>query len=152
MLGLSSLKDIRAEKAQELIYKNGTAGVTKASVTLVWDNTDKSRSHIDFTDYDEITVERRIDIQKGSKNYINSKVATMSQIKDFFKAVKLNVDNPHFLIMQGRITKVINQKPLDTLHMIEEAAGTAMYQEKRLKAEGLIKKKDLKLEEINNMI
>lgn len=78
MLGLSSLKDIRAEKAQELIYKNGTAGVTKASVTLVWDNTDKSRSHIDFTDYDEITVERRIDIQKGSKNYINSKVATMS--------------------------------------------------------------------------
>ena len=43
-------------------------------------------------------------------------------------------------------------KPLDTLHMIEEAAGTAMYQEKKLKAEAIIRKKDLKLEEINNMI
>ena len=51
----------------------------------------------------------------------------MSDLKNFFKGVMLNVDNPHFLIMQGRITKVINMKPLDTLHMIEEAAGTAMY-------------------------
>ena len=99
VLGLSTLKDIRAEKAQELIYKNGTAGVTKASVTLVWDNTDKNRSHVDYTDFDEITVERRIDISKGSKNYINSKSVTMQGIKDFFKGVQLNVDNPHFLIM-----------------------------------------------------
>ena len=96
-------------------------------MTIIWDNTDKTRSHIDYTDYDEITVQRTIDIQKGTKNYINSKVALMSDLKNFFKGVMLNVDNPHFLIMQGRITKVINMKPLDTLHMIEEAAGTAMY-------------------------
>jgi structural maintenance of chromosome 2 len=115
--------------------------VTKASVTLVWDNTDKSRSHIDYSDYDEISVIRTIDMNKGCavKNYINSKVSSKEDIKNFFKGVMLNVDNPHFLIMQGRITKVINMKPLDTLHMIEEAAGTAMYQEKKLKAEKTIK-------------
>jgi hypothetical protein len=34
------------------------------------------------------------------------------------------VNNPHFLIMQGRITKVLNMKPPEILAMIEEAAGT----------------------------
>lgn len=28
-----------------------------------------------------------------------------------FCSVQLNVNNPHFLIMQGRITKVLNMKP-----------------------------------------
>lgn len=32
-----------------------------------------------------------------------------------FHSVSLNVNNPHFLIMQGRITKVINMKPQDCL-------------------------------------
>ena len=40
-MGISTLKHIRADKKQELIYKGGTAGVTKASVTLVIDNTFK---------------------------------------------------------------------------------------------------------------
>ena len=40
-MGISHLKDIRAEKSQELIYKNGTAGITKASVTIIFDNKNK---------------------------------------------------------------------------------------------------------------
>ena len=28
-----------------------------------------------------------------------------------FRSVQLNINNPHFLIMQGRITKVLNMKP-----------------------------------------
>jgi len=41
------------------------------------------------------------------------------------------VNNPHFLIMQGRITKVINMKPPEILGMIEESAGTRMYEAKK---------------------
>lgn len=29
-----------------------------------------------------------------------------SRVTDFFQGVQLNINNPHFLIMQGRITKV----------------------------------------------
>lgn len=31
--------------------------------------------------------------------------------QNLFHSVQLNVNNPHFLIMQGRITKVLNMKP-----------------------------------------
>ena len=41
-MGISTLKHIRVEKKQELIYKGGTSGVTKASVTLVFNNMNKA--------------------------------------------------------------------------------------------------------------
>lgn len=62
-----------------------------------------------------------------SKYYINGKTETQEKVKSLFKSVMLNVDNPHFLIMQGRVTKVINMKPIEILSLIEEAAGISHY-------------------------
>ena len=62
-----------------------------------------------------------------SKYFINGRKATLEQIKNLFCSVRLNVNNPHFLIMQGRVTKVINMKPVEVLSLIEEAAGTSHY-------------------------
>ena len=73
-------------------------------------------------------------------------------MKDFFCSVQLNVNNPHFLIMQGRITKVLNMKPPEILSMIEEAAGTRMYEAKKQQAEKTIEKKDARLKEINDIL
>lgn len=39
VLGISKLAHVRAENLQELIYKAGNSGVTKASVTIIFDNT-----------------------------------------------------------------------------------------------------------------
>lgn len=44
-----------------------------------------------------------------------------SRVQNLFHSVQLNVNNPHFLIMQGRITKVLNMKPPEILSMLEEA-------------------------------
>jgi Chromosome segregation ATPases len=43
-----------------------------------------------------------------------------------FKSIQLNIDNPHFLVAQGRITKAINLKPTELIGMIEETAGTSV--------------------------
>ena len=42
---------------------------------------------------------------------INGVAANNTRVQDLFRSVQLNVNNPHFLIMQGRITKVLNMKP-----------------------------------------
>jgi structural maintenance of chromosome 2 len=62
-----------------------------------------------------------------SKYYINGKTETAEKVKSLFCSVKLNINNPHFLIMQGRVTKVINMKPKEVLGLIEEAAGISLY-------------------------
>ena len=51
--------------------------------------------------------------------------------------------------MQGKITKVLNMKPPEILSMIEEAAGTRMFEDRKEKAVKNIAKKDPKLAEIN---
>ena len=38
VMGISRMSMIRAEKMQDLVYKGGNAGVSKASVTLKFDN------------------------------------------------------------------------------------------------------------------
>jgi len=55
-MGISTLRHIRVEKKQELIYKGGTAGVHKASVTLVFDNTNKAQSPPNYEEFDTINV------------------------------------------------------------------------------------------------
>lgn len=65
-----------------------------------------------------------------------------------FQSVSLNVNNPHFLIMQGRITKVLNMKPPEILAMIEEAAGTRMFEDRKEKALKTLEKKESKVLEI----
>lgn len=73
-------------------------------------------------------------------------------MQNLFHSVQLNVNNPHFLIMQGRITKVLNMKPPEVLGLIEEAAGTKMYESKKQAALRTLDRKQVKLEEINRVL
>uniref|UniRef100_A0A5F9CXR5 Structural maintenance of chromosomes 2 n=1 Tax=Oryctolagus cuniculus TaxID=9986 RepID=A0A5F9CXR5_RABIT len=111
LLGISNLSQVRASNLQDLVYKNGQAGITKASVSITFDNSDKKQSPLGFEVHDEITVTR-----------------------------------------QGRITKVLNMKPPEILSMIEEAAGTRMYEYKKIAAQKTIEKKEAKLKEIKTIL
>ena len=89
----------------------------------------------------------------GGKNkyMLNGSNIQNNRVQDLFRSVSLNVNNPHFLIMQGRITKVLNMKPPEILAMIEEAVGTMMFETKKQQAQRTIEKKDAKLREINDV-
>ncbi|XP_041476004.1 structural maintenance of chromosomes protein 2-like [Lytechinus variegatus] len=152
LLGISNLTQVRAGSLQELVYKGGQAGVTKATVTIVFDNRDKKQSPVGYDSFDEFTVSRQVVIGGRNKYLINGSNANNSRVQDLFCSVQLNVNNPHFLIMQGRITKVLNMKPPEILSMIEEAAGTRMYENKKASAQKTIEKKDAKLKEIESVL
>ena len=51
---------MRAQNQQDLIYKRGQAGITKASVTIVFDNSDPEKSPPGFQDHKQITVTRQV--------------------------------------------------------------------------------------------
>lgn len=133
-------------RRQDLIYKRGQAGVTKASVTIVFDNRDKKRSPIGFEEYATISVTRQIVLGGTTKYLINGHRAQQQTVQNLFQSVQLNINNPNFLIMQGRITKVLNMKAVEILAMIEEAAGTRMFEDRRDKALKTMAKKEMKLQ------
>lgn len=53
VLGITNMSTVRAQNLQDLIYKRGQAGVTKASVTIVFDNRDTAKSPIGFEESDQ---------------------------------------------------------------------------------------------------
>ncbi len=152
VLGISNLSQVRAGNLQELVYKQGQAGVTKASVTLVFNNLDKNGSPVGYEHLDQLTVTRQVVIGGKSKYLINGHTAQAGQVQNLFHSVQLNVNNPHFLIMQGRITKVLNMKPPEILGMIEEAAGTRMFETKKIGALKTMEKKQSKVDEIDEIL
>src|SRR5438105_6792597 len=87
-----------------------------------------------------------------SKYLVNGHRAQQQTVQNLFQSVQLNINNPNFLIMQGRITKVLNMKPAEILALIEEAAGTRMFEDRRDKALKTMAKKDKKVEEINDLL
>ncbi|CAM8991236.1 unnamed protein product [Rhodiola kirilowii] len=152
VLGITNLQQVRASNLQELVYKQGQAGITKATVSIVFDNSDRARSPIGFEDCTEITVTRQIVVGGRNKYLINGHVAQPTRVQNLFHSVQLNVNNPHFLIMQGRITKVLNMKPPEILSMLEEAAGTRMYESKKEAALKTLEKKQSKVDEIDKLL
>ena len=151
VMGISSLANVRAANLQDLIYKKGLAGIDKASVTVIFDNTDKSNSPVGYEEYDEITVCRMI-YQGKSKYILNGYSSTQAKVRDLFLSVQLNINNPHFLVMQGKVRQVVNMKPVEILGLMEEAAGTSSFQLKKESSLRMIKKKQNKLDEINKML
>lgn len=69
-----------------------------------------------------------------------------------FQSVQLNINNPNFVIMQGRITKVLNMRPEEILGMIEEAAGTRMFEAQKDRARKTMGRKEKRVNEINEQI
>ena len=160
VLGITNLSEVRAKSLTELVYKQGQAGVTKATVSIVFDNNNNHHDSMATTDVSpvgyehctEITVTRQVQLGGKSKYMVNGKTTPANVVQNLFHSVQLNVNNPHFLIMQGRITKVLNMKPREILGMVEETAGTRMYETKKLAAVKTIAKKQLKVDEINSLL
>ncbi|CAN8004450.1 unnamed protein product [Ixodes hexagonus] len=115
VLGITNLSQVRAANLQDLVYKNGQAGVTKATVSITFDNRDPKQRPVGYEHYDEFTITRQVVVGGRNKYLINGVTATTNRVQDLFRSVQLNVNNPHFLIMQGRITKVLNMKPPEYL-------------------------------------
>lgn len=88
----------------------------------------------------------------ASKYLINGHRAQQQTIQNLFQSVQLNINNPNFLIMQGRVTKVLNMKPVEILAMLEEAAGTRMFEDRRDKAYKTMAKKETKVQELAELL
>ncbi|CDW78995.1 structural maintenance of chromosomes protein 2-1-like [Stylonychia lemnae] len=142
---------MQSASSWELIYKQGNAGVQKAIVTIKFDNKNKKTSPSMMVEADEIIIQRQI-FDGKSKYILNGKVETAEKIKNMFMSVQLNVNNPHFLIMQGRITQVVNMKPQELLSLIEEASGTSLYENRKLASLKTISKKQSKVDELTNIL
>lgn len=53
---------VRANSLQELVYKQGQAGVTKATVSITFNNLDKANSPVGYEQHDRLVVTRQVSL------------------------------------------------------------------------------------------
>ncbi|KEG14016.1 structural maintenance of chromosome (SMC) [Trypanosoma grayi] len=154
VMGITNLKRVRAEDPRELIFRAGTTGVHAARVTIEFINDDPRTAPPGYSceEYPIITVGRQIKLGGKQQFFLNNTVSMQSKVKRFFESISLNVDNPHFMVLQGTVHKLIGMRSQDILSLIEEAVGTKAFDHRRRTAESLIRSKEKKMEEIDDNI
>ena len=144
VLGKSSSKSLRAEKAANLIYNGGKSKkpAKNGEVSIYFDNTDK----IFPTEEAEVKISRIVR-QTGQSVYkINDETRTRQEILDLLSMAKINPEG-YNIILQGDIVKFVEMHPDERRELIGEIAGISIYEEKKHKALLELQKVDEKLKE-----
>ncbi len=144
VLGKRSSKDLRAEKASNLIYNGGkTKNPAKiAEVSIVFDN---SKSVFPVSE-DAVKITRLVRQDGLSKYKINGKTKTRQEILELLSAAKINPDG-YNIILQGDIVRLVEMSPIERRQIVEEIAGISVYEEKKQQALNELMKVDEKLNE-----
>ena len=134
-MGESSAKSMRGSGMEDVIFSGTSNRPSKniSGVTLLLDNHEKT-GPVQFKEFDEITVKRKIEKDKGSKYYINDKEVRARDVQTFFADLSTGAHSPS-LISQGRIGQLVTAKPIERKSILEEAAGISGIHARRQEAE-----------------
>jgi chromosome segregation protein len=133
VMGEQNAKNLRGKVATDIIF-SGSANrktMAMAEVTLVFDNNDESAfCPPEYRHEPEISLTRRL-YADGEREYlINRKPCRLKDIVNFFVTTGLG-GRSYSMIQQGQVDRILNAKPEDVRIIIEEAAGTLVFKNRR---------------------
>ena len=135
VLGESSAKHLRGDSMSDVIF-NGSVGrspVSRASVELLFDNAQQRIDHA-LLQYNEVSIRRELYRDGTNQYYLNGKKCRRKDVTELFLGTGLG-PRSYAIIEQGMISRLIESKPHELRHFIEEAAGISKYKEKRRETE-----------------
>ena len=144
VLGKTSAKALRSEKAANLIYNGGKSkkASEKAEVSIFFDNVEKTFPY----DIPEVKVSRFVKPKGNSVYKINDKTCTRSQVVELLSLAKIDADG-HNIILQGDIVHFCQMAGEERRELIEEIAGISIYEDKKNKAMSTLNSVEEKLKE-----
>ncbi|MDS0524917.1 chromosome segregation protein SMC [Clostridium sp. SHJSY1] len=149
VLGEQSVKTLRGGKMEDVIFA-GTQfrkPVGLAQVSLTLDNQDGALS----TEYNEVTVSRRI-FRSGEAEYlINGTKCRLKDVTQLFMDTGIGKEG-YSLIGQGKIEAILSGKPEERRALLEEAAGIVKYKSRKEEAEKKLSNTDENLVRIRDII
>ena len=134
-MGENSAKSMRGSGMEDVIFSGTSNRPSKniSEVSLLLDNQNKE-SPAHYKEFDEISIRRKIEKDKGSKYYINDKEVRARDVQTFFADLSTGAHSPS-LISQGRIGQLVTAKPIERKSILEEAAGISGIHARRQEAE-----------------
>ena len=149
VLGEQSVKVLRGGKMEDVIF-SGTQfrkAVGLAQVSLTLDNSDEQLS----TEYNEVTVSRRIFRSGDSEYLINNSKCRLKDVTNLFMDTGIGKEG-YSLIGQGKIEAILSGKPEERRSLVEEAAGIVKFKTRKEEAEKRLSNTDDNLVRINDIL
>ena len=134
-MGENSAKSMRGSGMEDVIFSGTSNRSSKniSEVSILLDNNEKN-GPVQYQEFDEISIRRKIEKDKGSKYYINDKEVRARDVQTFFADLSTGAHSPS-LISQGRIGQLVTAKPIERKSILEEAAGISGIHARRQEAE-----------------
>ena len=134
-MGENSAKSMRGSGMEDVIFSGTSNRPSKniSEVSLLLDNQNKE-GPAQYEEFDEISIKRKIEKDKGSKYFINNKEVRARDVQTFFADLSTGAHSPS-LISQGRIGQLVTAKPIERKSILEEAAGISGIHARRQEAE-----------------
>ena len=134
-MGEQSAKHLRGKHMDDVIFNGSEARGPHsfAEVTITFDNSD-GLAPIEFKDYAEIAVTRRLTRDGDSSYMINKVPVRLMDVTALFLGTGVGT-KAYSIIEQGRIGLIVTAKPEERRHLIEEAAGITKFKAHKQKAE-----------------
>ncbi len=134
-MGENSAKSMRGSGMEDVIFSGTSNRPSKniSEVTLLLDNQSKE-GPTQFKEFEEISIKRKIEKDKGSKYFINDKEVRARDVQTLFADLSTGAHSPS-LISQGKIGQIVTSKPIERKSILEEAAGISGIHTRRQEAE-----------------
>src|SRR5258705_2366933 len=143
VLGEQSPKHLRGSAMEDVIFNGnadfGPLGMAEVSLTLERSEQDLLKADEEGADQDtgdglppelakasEILVTRRYFRSGESEYFINQAACRLKDITELFLGTGVGT-KAYAIIEQGRVEQLVNAKPQELRHFLEEAAGTTRF-------------------------
>jgi chromosome segregation protein len=148
VLGEQSMKSMRGKKGEDMIW-NGSQSTprgNRASVKLVFDNTDRSLG----LDFDQVQLERAVN-RDGSNEYsLNGSGVRLRDIAELLSGANIG-SSGHHIISQGEADRILSASSKERREMIEDALGLTAYLYKREEAHRKLEKTAENIKEVEGL-
>jgi chromosome segregation protein len=150
-MGENSARRMRGDGMEDVIF-NGTAKRSArniAEVSILLDNSNRSAPAA-YNNSDDIEITRRIERDHGSLYKINGKTVRARDVQMLFADTVTGANSPA-MVSQGRVTQIINAKPMERRLILEESAGISGLYARRHEAELRLRAADANLQRIEDV-
>lgn len=150
VLGEQSVKSLRGDGNMTDVIFSGSKSrkqMNSASVTLLFDNTDKYLS----LDYTEVSITRRVYSDGTNEYLINNEKCRLKDVTDILMDTGIAKESFN-IISQGKVEEIISNKPLDRRTIFEEAAGVLKYKKRKEEAKRKLDRTHDNMNRVNDII
>ncbi|MDD3392627.1 MAG: AAA family ATPase [Bacilli bacterium] len=150
VLGEQSVKSLRGDGAMTDVIFSGSKSRNAqnvASVTLIFDNTDKYLPSL----FEEVAIKRRVYRDGTNEYYLNGEKCRLKDITDILLDSGIAKESFN-IISQGKIEEILSSKPENRRVIFEEAAGVLKYKKRKEEALRKLDKTHDNMNRVNDII